>query len=41
MSKDFLAGLLGSQYLFETFQTSFTVKSSENVLESGSFEKLL
>ena len=37
----FVAGLLGSQYLFEILQTSLAVKNSENVIKSGCFEKCL
>ena len=37
----FLDELLESEYLFEILQTSFTVKNSENVLNSGCFEKNL
>ena len=33
--KIFLAELLENEYLFEILQTSFTVKSSENVVKSG------
>ena len=33
--KIFLAELLENEYLFEISQTSFTVKSSENVVKSG------
>ena len=34
-----LADLLGSQHLFEILQASFNVKSRENVVKSGCFEK--
>ena len=37
----FLDELLESECLFEILQTSFTVKNSENVLNSGCFEKSL
>ena len=36
-----MADLLGSQYLFEILQTSFTVKNSENVVKSGCFGERL
>ena len=39
--KILLADLLGSQYLLEILQTSFTVKNSENMVKSGCFEKHL
>ena len=35
----FVADLLRSQYLFETIQTSLTVKSSENGVKRECFEK--
>ena len=35
------AELLGSWYLFEISQTLLTVKSSENLVKSGCFEKSL
>ena len=35
----FVADLSESQYLLETFQTSFAVKNSENIVNSGCFEK--
>ena len=37
----FVADLLGSQYLFETLQTSLTVKNSEIGVKSGCFENRL
>ena len=37
----FVTDLHGSKYLFEILQTSLTVKTSENVVKSGCFEKLL
>ena len=37
--KMFLADLLRIQHLFEILQTSLTIKNSENVIESGCFEK--
>ena len=37
----FLADLLESQHLLEILQTSLTFKSSEKVVKSGFFEKLL
>ena len=36
--KIFLAELLGTQYLFETYYTSLTTKSSENVVKIGCFQ---
>ena len=33
--------LVGSQHIFEILQTSVTVKSSEDVVKSGCFEKRL
>ena len=38
---NFVADLLGSQYLLEILETSLTVQISENVVESGCFEKCL
>ena len=35
----FLNDLLGSQYLFESSQTSVFVKNSDNVVKNGCFEK--
>ena len=35
----FVADLSGSQHLFEIFQTSLTVKNSEEMVKSGCFEK--
>ena len=37
----FVTDLHGRKYLFEILQTSLTVKTSENVVKSGFFEKLL
>ena len=37
----FVPDLIGSQYLFEILQTSFTVKNSDNMVKSRCFEKLL
>ena len=37
----FGADLLGSQYMFEILQTSFTFKNSENVVKSGCLQKRL
>ena len=37
----FLADLLEKQHLLEILQTSLTFKSSEKVVKSGCFEKLL
>ena len=39
--KMFFVDISGSQYLFEILQTSLTVKNSENVVKSGSFEERL
>ena len=39
VKKYFVAGLLGSQYLFEIVQTSLTVTNTENVLKNGCFKK--
>ena len=36
-----LADIVGSQYLLEILQTSLAVKNSENVVESGCFERRL
>ena len=36
-----LTEILGSQYLFEILQISFTFKNSKNVGKSGCFEKRL
>ena len=38
---NYLADLLGSQYLLKILQTSLTVKNSENVVKTGCFEKRL
>ena len=37
----FLANLLGSQHLLEILQISLTFKSSEKLVKSGCFEKIL
>ena len=39
LCKNIFKADLGSQYLFEILQTSFTVKNNENVVKSGCFEK--
>ena len=36
-----LADIVGSQYLLEILHTSLAVKNSENVVESGCFERRL
>ena len=38
---NYLADLLGSQYLLKILQTSLTVKNSENVVKTGCFQKRL
>ena len=38
---NYLADLLGSQYLLKILRTSLTVKNSENVVKTGCFEKRL
>ena len=37
----FLDNILGSQYLFQTLQTSHTVKNSENRVKGKCFQKCL
>ena len=39
--KAFLTDLLGSQYLFEVYHTSLTIKNSENVGKSSCFENIV
>ena len=37
----FMKDLVGSQYLFEIYHTSFTIKNSENFAKRGCFENHL
>ena len=41
LEQHFLTDLLGSQYFFEIYHTSLTIKYSENIVKRGCFERRL